>query len=950
MCFCQTEAQTFTGKEFFTWLGTDAFEYELRPFQIAESTAIDEGTLLPVKVVQHSLPYYVDIDELDINYSFETAVVNDDFQLHFLNSLKSTEFEMITKHLVCIRGQYYLQLEIIPLVFDEFEKSYHVLNELNYTIGIPEKKPAEALKSTMAVKSNSVLANGKWVKIKVDESGVHRIPYSQLSSWGFSNPQNVNVFGNGGNMLPRSNAEFRHEDLTENAVIHENNAIYFYAQGSTAWSYNASRGMFEHQKHDYTDAAYYFLSDNNGDGKRVEESDEIADAFTIETNEFDSYVFHELDKQNLLKSGVEWYGLRFDPDQTRSYTFEFRNRVLSKDVKLYTNLIARSDVDSYFRTHVEGEKIQDIRVQKIVYSNNVGAFANEGKAWSSFSSTANTITVDLKYESLSSGASGWLNFLCLNAKCQLKVDEQLLFRNADVTGEGNTTRFYIDGINSTTRLWDITNHTNPKNIVIEDYSGQQGFTYNTNELIEFIAFDINADLPQPEFEETLVNQDIRGISVPEMLIIAHPLFEGEARRLAEIHQQHSGLHCEIVFPYEIYNEFSSGSPDVSAIRDYARYLYKKDDKFKYLLLFGDGSYDNRTYDEDNTNKILTYQSYNSINIRDSYVSDDYYGFLDNNEGANILYGGLDIGIGRFPVNTIEEAKVMVDKVEKYLNESAVGAWKTEITFLADDGDSNLHMGQANDLSEQVYDDYPAYNHNKIFFDAYPKVTTSSGDRYPEVNEAIKKTISDGTLLFNYTGHGSERYLASENVLDITTIKSFTNIDRLPVFVTATCEFSRYDDYHDISAGEWVLLSPLGGGVALLTTTRIAWSNDNFQINKSFFRNIFEEDDQGNKVRLGEVIMNTKNAIGSSVNKLTFTLLGDPSLQLAYPQGDIQTKSINGEENPAGRTEMKALTLAEIEGEIKDTNPTKAVVTMQVFDKPITVKTLGNKGTVPFEYQ
>ncbi|MCG8578418.1 MAG: type IX secretion system sortase PorU, partial [Bacteroidales bacterium] len=182
------------------------------------------------------------------------------------------------------------------------------------------------------------------------------------------------------------------------------------------------------------------------------------------------------------------------------------------------------------------------------------------------------------------------------------------------------------------------------------------------------------------------------------------------------------------------------------------------------------------------------------------------------------------------------------------------------------------------------------------------------------------------------------------------IKSFTNIDRLPVFDTATCEFSRYDDYHDISAGEWVVLSPLGAGVALFTTTRIAWSHENFQINKSFYNNIFREDSQGNKVRLGEVIMNTKNAIGNSVNKLNFTLLGDPSLQLAYPQGNIQTKSINGEENPAGRTEMKALTLAEIEGEIKDTNPTKAVVTMQVFDKPITVKTLGNKGTVPFEYQ
>ncbi|WP_430814490.1 type IX secretion system sortase PorU [Carboxylicivirga sp. RSCT41] len=950
MCFCQVEAQTFTGKEFFTWLGSETSDYELRPFQLAEQVSIDEKSQLPVKLVQCSLPYYIDADELEIQYSLETTQVNNDHQLNYLNSVSTDGYDMIKKHVVCIRGQYYLHMEIIPLVFDEFEKNYHLINEFDYTVVLPEKKSEGFLKNAENVKSNSVLGSGKWVKIRINESGVHRIPYSLLTSWGFSKPQSVNVFGNGGNLLPRPNAELRHEDLVENSVIHEGDAIYFYAQGPTAWNYNVQSDMFEHQKHDYTDVAYYFLSDSNGEGKRVQESEYVSETFTYETSEFDSYTFHEFDNQNLLKSGLEWYGLRFDPGQTRNYLFEFNNRVLNKEVKIYTNLIARSDVNSNFRTHVEEKEVQEIKIQKIDYSNTVGAFANEGKAWSVFNASNNDVSVDLTYESSSGGATGWLNFLCLNAKCLINIDKQLQFRNSDVTGEGNSTRFYLDGVNSSTRLWDITDHTSPQNIVIEDYSGQKGFTYKTDNLKEFIAFDLTADIPQPEFEETLANQDIRGISVPEMLIIAHPLFESEANRLAEIHKEHSGLHCEIVFPYQIYNEFSSGSPDITAIRDYARYLYKKDAKFKCLLLFGDGSYDNRTYDDDNTNKILTYQSYNSIDIKKCYVSDDYYGFLDDNEGQNILFDKLDIGIGRFPVNTIDEATIMVDKVEKYLNESSAGAWKTDITFLADDGDSNLHMRQANDLSTQVYGDYPAYNHNKIFFDAYPKVTTSSGDRYPEVNEAIKKTINDGTLLFNYTGHGSERQLADENVLDITTIKSFTNIDKLPVFVTATCEFSRYDDYHDISAGEWVVLSPLGAGVALFTTTRIAWSHENFVINKSFYKNIFREDEQGNKVRLGEVIKNTKNDIGGSVNKLNFTLLGDPSLQLAYPQGNIQTKSINGEEDPAVRTEMKALTLAEVEGEIKDADASGAVVTMQVFDKPITVKTLGNKGAVPFEYQ
>jgi hypothetical protein len=952
MCFCQIEAQTYTGKEYFSWLGANTSDFEERPFQILETATFDDRTQLPVKVIQRSLPFFVEAEKLEINYSIETSVISDDTQLGFLNKLNSEDFELLKSHVVCIRGEYFLQLEIIPIVFDGFEKRYHLVDEISYSISMPDRSNVQELKSANAGKSNSILAKGKWVKIKVNESGVHKIPYSSLSSWGFSNPQKVNVFGNGGNMLPRSNAEFRYEDLTENAVIHDNNAIYFYAQGATAWNYNAQRKMFEHQKHDYTDVAYYFLSDSNGEGKRVQESGEESNTFTNETNEFDEYLFHELDNQNLLKSGIEWYGLRFDPGQTRSYTFEFKNRVLGKDIKLCTNLIARSNISSYFKTYVEGVQLQDIKITKVDYGSTVGAFANEGKAWSTFSSFENSVTVDLKYESSSAGASGWLNYLCLNAKELIKVDKQLQFRNADVTGDGNATRFYVEGTTSNTLIWDITDHIVPKNIGIKDYNGKKGFTYQTSVLKEFVAFDKTADLPLPEFEETVTNQDIRGVSVPEMLIVTHPLFENEARRLSEIHQKHSGLHCEIVFPYQIYNEFSSGSPDISSIRDCARYMYNKDSKkFKYLLLFGDGSYDNRTYNEENTNYILTYQSYNSINIKESYVSDDFYGFLDNNEGNNIIFDKLDIGIGRFPVSSVEEAKVMVDKIDKYLNESAAGAWKTDVTFLADDGDSNLHMRQANDLSSQVYEDFPAFNHNKIFFDAYPKITTSSGDRYPEVNEAIKKTINDGTLLFNYTGHGSERQLAEEGVLDITMIKSFTNIDRLPVFVTATCEFSRYDDYHATSAGEWVVLSPLGAGVALFTTTRIAWSHENFQINKSFYKNIFKENEQGDKIRLGEVIRNTKNAQSStSVNKLNFTLLGDPSLQLAYPFGDVQTKSINGEEDPESRLEMKALTIAEVEGDIKVDNPGASVVTMQVFDKPITVKTLGNKGAVPFEYQ
>ncbi|TRX65775.1 type IX secretion system sortase PorU [Carboxylicivirga sp. M1479] len=947
-CHLGLSAEGIKGDLVFKWV--DVNNEGMRPFVLEEYEGVHDVTQLPMRLTIIPLGADVNIDSIKVAYSFESIAIDSDMQLAALANFNPLDLTVVTQTISCIRGENYLQLEWLPIVFDELEQRYRKITNVEYAVTMAKKQAVSILKSNKASLESSVLAQGKWVKIKVGETGVHKIPYSQLTSWGFSKPEAVNVFGNGGNMLPRSNTAFRHEDVVENAVLHSGNAIYFYAQGSTAWQYNSQRKMFEHRLHDYTDEAYYFLSEENGIGKRVALSDKMRDTFNAETNEFDSYHFYELENQNLLKSGIEWYGLRSDPGKTRTYSFNFENKTFDSDVKILTHVIARSNVNSYYETIVDGAVIQNINITKVDYGNQVGAFANEGIAFGTFSPINNAFDVNLKYNSSSNGASGWLSSICLNVKETIKVSDQLSFRNADLYGAGLSTRFYIDGVNSNVLLWDVSDCVEPREITIEDYAGVDGFTYLTDELCEFVVFDKSASLPQPQFEETLENQNIRALPVPDMLIVAHPLFEDEARRLATIHQEHSGLHSEIVFPYQIYNEFSSGSPDISAIRDYARYLYKKDAKFKYMLLFGDGSFDNRTNSEENTNYILTYQSDNSINIKNSYVTDDFFGCLDDNEGNNILYDKLDIGIGRFPVSDTEQAKVMVDKVDTYLNSSAVGPWKTKITFLADDGDSNLHMSQADGLSTQVYNDHPSFNHDKIYFDAYPITTTSSGDKYPDVNAEIKKCITDGTLLFNYTGHGSERQLAHENVLDITAIKSFTNMDRLPVFVTATCEFSRFDNFHETSAGEWVVLSSLGGGVSLLTTTRIAWSYENYQINKSFYKNIFQKTESGEKVRLGEVIMETKNAIGNSVNKLNFTLLGDPALQLIYPTGEINTKSINGVEDPEQREPIKALSIADVEGEILGSTSTNSEVSMVVYDKPITVKTLGNKGAVPFSYQ
>ena len=949
-------AQNIEIQQKFTWLLPDNIHNSSStPFYFEELSGWSDETKLPVHSLRIPLKNLTHIDSINISYTTQSSLISQFQEINFLTSVPFKQIQIIKKHIVTINKKYYLELEITPIEYSVKNKTFSKIEHIKLSVQVAHEVKQSTFKSSKASANSSILSQGKWIKIKIMETGVHKIPYTLLSSWGFSDPSKVNLFGNGGNMLPKACNASRLDDLTENAILHTNEAIFFYAQGSTAWTFNSSTNMFEHQLHDYSDETYYFLSDNNGIGKRIEPSTNTSTTYTHETDQYDSYQFHEFNNQNLLKSGIEWYGLRFDPNQERQYSFEFKNLNTDEPVKILTSVIGRSNMESSFNTYINNsnEAIQVINIPSVQYTY-TGYFARQGIGSTQFYTNQQLIDVKLQYNSNKSASSGWLNSLCLNAIEKLIFVDHLSFRNIATVGNENNTRFYIQGTKEASLLWDITNHTSPSSINIETYQSKHGFTYQTDELREFILFNTDATLPQPEFESSVQNQNLRNTTVPDMLIITHPLFKDEAERLAEIHLNTSGLICLVVEPQQIYNEFSAGSPDVSAIRDFARHLYLKSDKFKYLLLFGDGSYDNKTYDDKNTNFILTYQSENSLNVSKTYTSDDFFGCLDDNEGENILNNRIDIGIGRLPVSTVEHARTVVDKIDNYLNNSNAGTWKTDITIVADDNqesENNIHIRDAEALSNLIYKDHPNFNHHKIYLDAYPKVITSTGGRYPEVNQAIKEKLENGTLIFNYTGHGNEKTLAHEQILTIDEIKQLTNKDRLPIFVTATCEFSRYDEYQLITAGEWVLLSPNGGGVGLFTTTRIAWSSHNSEINKNFYKYIFNKNDNGEKTRLGDVIRLTKNNTSNSVNKLNFTLLGDPALTLQFPNNTIQTTHINGEEDITLRDTLNARSIAEIKGEVETSSPTSNNQTLhiKVFDKPTTVKTRGNGGYTPFEY-
>ena len=518
-------------------------------------------------------------------------------------------------------------------------------------------------------------------------------------------------------------------------------------------------------------------------------------------------------------------------------------------------------------------------------------------------------------------------------------------------------------------VWDVTNPLIPLSVETQTSGSELSFNYPADELKEFVAFDPAGSFSTPFFVEDVVNQDLHATPFVEYIIVCHPDYTEQAERLGQIHNGYNGMTYAVVTTDQIYNEFSSGKPDVTAIRSFVKMLYDRaeDDNSKRphnLLLFGDGSYDTRPGMDDENNKVLCYQSDNSIHYTNSFVSDDYFGLLDEGEGDNIKSNKVDIGIGRFPVNTVEEAENAVDKTYSYYYEQSIDTWKSDLTFVADDGDNNIHMNDANSLTVKLEASHPEFNITKLYIDAFEEVTTASGSSVPDIEEKISDAMNNGTLVFNYTGHGGTAVLSDEHIIETSDIESWNNIENLPLFVTATCEFSRFDEKDNTSAGEMVFLNPLGGGIALYTTTRIVYSSLNKALNHSFYDFAFEMDSLGKPHTFGQIMRMTKNNLSASVNKLNFTLLGDPALRLIYPELGTNTLKLNDVEvfdkvrestGVAQIDSLKALSNVRITGEIVDLADTSRVdfngeIFVSVFDKMSELTTRGNSGATPFTYE
>ncbi|UCG27044.1 MAG: type IX secretion system sortase PorU [Bacteroidales bacterium] len=925
-------------------------------------------TLVPVYHESVKGPDIHDGSEIKIgNFIFQPLQDQKGIPADLIASLSDTI--TIDSKLIHIRKQPVIEFTLIPLRRNPGTGVPEKLVYFTYQIDNSNVAPKGSSVVSTQYSSSSVLASGIWVKIRIPEDGIYKLSYSDLVSMGLANPSNPRIFGNGGAMLPFNSAIPRPDDLTENAILFEKGSdgvfnqgdyILFYGKGPGNWYYKESEQQFNYRRHLYSEAGFYFITSDAGSGKTIDIAEEIGNSENHVVDCFDDFQIHEVEAVNLIKSGREWYEPIVSTGEN-IFTFSFQNIDITNPAKLKSRLLARSSTTSTYTIYADGNNLVTGDLPAIT---GLYQFANARSNLSSFLPANEEISISIQFNN--PGAETWLDYLILNVRRHLIMEgTQMHFRDIESVGTGNISLFQLSGATPVTRIWDITDLTDIKEIPVTYGSGQLEFKVQTDSLREFIAFD-DAGFLTPEVGENPVpNQNLHGLGPVDMIIVSHSDFISQANQLADIHRSKDNLATEVVTPEMIYNEFSSGAPDVTAIRDFVKMFYDRavneDEMPEYLLLFGDGSYDNLSDHENNTNRILTYQSVFSDNdlitsVR-SYVTDDFFGLLD--DGEEIGSGKVDIGIGRFPVTTTEEAETIINKVMKYLDPEAMGSWRNTISFIGDDLDGNdfdgtIHMSQADALATDIESTYPAFDLEKIYLDAYPQVSTSRGEAYPEVNNAINDRIHSGTLIINYLGHGNERGLAHEGILNLNDILSWTNSDKLPLFITATCEFSRFDDVDRTvageiteknSAGEYVLLHPGGGGIALLTTTRLVYSSSNFVLNQKFYQYAFTRDENGNKLRLGDIIRLSKNDVFGT-NKRNFTLLGDPALELAYPRFNVITDSINGETLAAADDTLKALSKVTISGHVADEtgnilNGFSGTLFPAVYDKPVLVTTLGN---------
>ncbi len=918
------------------------------------------------------IPLYSDnlnLSEYNLGKNVKLAILNISYQTitdvpQYLKKSDKIKSEIkLEQNVYKGRNKFYLVYKFYPFINNNGVIKKVTSFTVKITKGNWQDKKSEQITDYA---DNSVLNSGTWVKIGITESGIYKLTQTQLNDLGFSDINNVRVFGNDAGMLSFWNDNSAPDDLIENYIFKSNDYILFYAEGPHIWKFKETQNhsYFYRDYNFYSDTAYYFLTDKNtGFNNSIPDFNQSS-SFDQTINTYDFYDVHEKNTVNLIHSGRIWLGNEFIYSSDQTINFNVPDIVNGANGQIISAFAARSPSESIMQVQVE-DSTKNCYFEPEFGATTHHIYADYRKFFLDFNQKNSDVNVNLSYQKPNSSSNAWIDYLIINAKCNLKYRNQIIFQSTENIGNGKFSKFVISSAHSGMQIWDISNPTRPEKINYTISGTTASFKTSTESLKKFIAFNPD-DTKTPILEGknigTIENQNLHNVSAnTDMIIITHPLFESQANEIAQIHSQHDNLNCIVANTQEVYNEFSSGMRSAPGIRNFIKMVYDKTNQnLRYVLLFGDGSYDNIGNPSDkNPNFVPTYQTEESFNKETlSTTSDDFYSFMDEGEGEIGHSEGLDISVGRMTIKTSQEADVMVQKLETYYNPQNFGDWHNIITFAADDRDkpSDNFIDDAESLADGIDTIIPYVNMKKIYLDAYSQQTSANGQEYPAAVTDFNNIINSGALIVNYLGHGSEHALASESLVTTTSIRNWTNKNKLPLFITGTCEFSRFDnadiDQDLTSAGELILLNEKGGGIGLLTTARVTYAGNNTYINRKYYSYLFSEEN-GHLLTMGDAYMKAKNQM-ASFNKYLYAFLGDPAIRLQYPKYNVVMETLNQQDiNTFGDT-LKALDSVNITGSIYDNNNNfqadyNGILSLTYFDKKRNLKTLNNDGNGAMSY-
>lgn len=804
-----------------------------------------------------------------------------------------------------------------------------------------------------AIAQESPLSTGKWVKMTFDQEGVYQLGFSELDEMGFNvtnlDPNTISIFGLPGGMLPQSNDVNGPSSLTEipiKIVSQNSNSftpgdqIFFYVDAVDQLSFSEQERLFEIKKNLYSDEIAYFITASDDQGLRVGMSPDLGPQQSS-FDWHDKLISHEVDQNNILNSGREWFGeritnntLRFDHDISNSSA---GNSYLTVDLmaQSFTSTSMSIDVNDA-STQVSFNEIPNTQY---------GIKGDEQRATIPFQANDGNLSIEMTYDrNGTTNSTAYLNKYILQIPQENILNDNFLLINS-ASLDQSMSEFIVEATNHAW-VWNITDPMAPLEQETRRINNEVRFSTFTDELVKFWVFDPEK-APSPTSFESIENQNLLGSNTPEMIILTHPLFESQAEAMANFRRQHDQMDVLVTSLEEVYNEFSAGRPDITAIRNFVRTKYEQSNILKYLLILGKGSYDYKDRIDDNTNFIPTYESRNSLHPLFSFSSDDYFGFLEQGEGDWIESRAgdhdLEIGIGRIPVTTKAEANQFLEKWISYQTQGNTrGDWKTKLSFVADDGDGNIHQRDSDFLARMVDNEQPEFEIKKIFLDAFRQESTPNGETSPEATKQLIKAVNEGRLLINFTGHGAENGWMQERILTFDIMEQWNNADRLPFLVTATCEFGRNDDPEVLSGAEYLLTKANSGAIGLVTTARPVFSSTNFRLNQALYEVMLTQDN-GQYLTLGDIIRYTKNnSLAGSINR-NFILLGDPSMRLAFPNHSITVEKINQQEI-TGNDTIRSFERVKFEGVIANQPQFNGSIQYELIDKARQKSTLGSEGS------